>query len=200
MKTDGPRQTSAAARLVFSDPRVVPGRGRAERGGCETATPNSEQLSMEMTAQVAGLPVSLDPPAARRRAHSGGASSPNSSGCVSDAERARIVRRLRLLARFLDDAITIPGTTVSIGFDPLIGMVPGIGDALSMAISGYIIFEAKRLGASRRVLALMAANVAVDALVGLVPIAGDLADFALKANQRNLRLMGITPAMPGEVV
>ena len=119
---------------------------------------------------------------------------------LSSDERDQIVRRLRWLARLLDDAVTIPGTGYSIGLDPIIGLAPGIGDAISLAISGYIIFEGKRLGASRRTLALMVGNVVLDAVVGSVPVVGDALDFAFKANQRNLRLLGITPAMPGDRV
>ena len=113
-------------------------------------------------------------------------------------ERERIIRRLRFLARLLDDAVTIPGTNYAIGLDPVIGLAPGVGDAVSLAISGYIIFEGWRLGASRATLTRMVANVAIDALIGLVPVAGDVADVAFKANQRNLRLLGITPVKPGD--
>ncbi len=113
-------------------------------------------------------------------------------------QRARIVRRLRWLARFLDGALTIPGTRFSIGLDPIIGLVPGIGDVVSMFISAYIIFEGRRLGASNRTLVLMVVNVVLDTLVGVIPVVGDVADAAFKANQRNLLLLGITPAQPGE--
>jgi len=117
---------------------------------------------------------------------------------VGHEERARIVRRLVWLARLLDDAVQIPGTKYSVGIDPIIGLVPGVGDAVSLAISAYIIYEGKRLGASQTTVAAMVGNVALDALVGLVPVLGDIADVAFKANQRNLRLLGITPARPGE--
>ena len=97
--------------------------------------------------------------------------------------------RLRRLAWLLDSAIPIPGTRLTIGLDALIGLVPFAGDLLGVLLSGYIVAEAARLGASRSVLARMAFNIAVEGLAGLVPFAGDLFDAAWKANQRNVRLL-----------
>jgi hypothetical protein len=95
----------------------------------------------------------------------------------------------RLLARLLDDAIPIPGTSYRIGIDPLLGLVPGVGDVLGAVLSTWLLVVASRLGAPASVLARIGANVALDALVGLVPFAGDLFDFGWKANARNLRLL-----------
>lgn len=108
---------------------------------------------------------------------------------ASDRDR-RIARMVRL-ARLFDSSITIPGTRFTLGIDPLIGLIPGIGDVLSAAVSVYIIHEAHQLGASRTIVARMALNVAIDLLIGEIPILGDVFDFAFKANVRNLRLMGI---------
>lgn len=150
---------------------------------------------MDTTAHDARLPMFSDPPAARRRER------PRDDAAGLDpAERRRIIRRLRFLGRLLDDAVFIPGTKRSIGLDPLIGLIPGVGDAVSLAVSAYIIYEGRRLGASRETVALMVGNVAIDALVGTIPVLGDLADFALKANQRNLRLLGIDPAKPDDEI
>jgi len=105
---------------------------------------------------------------------------PNSPGPVW-AER---------LVRFLDDGLVLPGTSYRIGFDGLIGLLlPGAGDALSAAGSISLFYLAVRRGVPRVVLARMATNVAIDALLGAVPIAGDLFDFAWKANRKNLRLI-----------
>ena len=112
---------------------------------------------------------------------------------LSAEERARIESRLRLLARMMDTAFELPGTKFRFGMDTLIGLVPGVGDAVGAVVSAYIIAEARRLGVPRRTIARMVANVAVDALVGAVPLLGDVFDAAWKANVRNLRLMGITP-------
>jgi len=102
---------------------------------------------------------------------------------------ARVRERLSRLAWLLDSSIPIPGTGLSIGLDALIGLFPVLGDLIGVALSGYIITEAHRLGASRAVLARMAFNVAVEGIVGMVPVAGDVFDAAWKANQRNVRLL-----------
>jgi len=100
------------------------------------------------------------------------------------------IARLRRLAWLLDSSIPIPGTRLSIGLEALIGLVPFVGDLVGMILSGIILAEALRLGASKRVLARMALNIAVEGLAGAIPIAGDVFDAAWKANQRNVRLLG----------
>lgn len=99
------------------------------------------------------------------------------------------VARLDALANVLDSLVTIPGTNVRIGVDALIGLVPVVGDVLSQAISGYLIWEARRLGASRFVIGRMIANSAVDTVVGAVPFVGDAFDVAFRANKRNVALL-----------
>lgn len=96
-------------------------------------------------------------------------------------------RRLARTARLLDSSIRLPGG-YRIGWDGIIGLVPGVGDLAGLALSGWILFGAARLGVSRATLARMAMNVGVEALVGTVPVVGDLFDFAFKANERNVRL------------
>ena len=99
------------------------------------------------------------------------------------------LRRAQVVASVLDDAIRVPGTDIRFGIDPLVGLVPGLGDLLGGAASMYIILEAARAGAPASVLARMALNVGVDTLVGSVPILGDLFDFAWKSNARNVKLL-----------
>jgi hypothetical protein len=103
----------------------------------------------------------------------------------------------RVLARLLDDAIPIPGTSWRIGIDPLLGLVPGIGDALGAILSTWILVVAARLGVPATVLARMGVNVAIDAIVGVAPFLGDVADFGVKPNARNLRLLDAWLANPG---
>jgi hypothetical protein len=93
------------------------------------------------------------------------------------------------MARLLDAAIQIPGTRFRFGLDPLIGLVPGIGDIIGAMFSTFIIFQAARLGAPRSTLVRMMANVAVDTLVGEIPLLGDLFDFGWKSNIRNVALL-----------
>ena len=99
------------------------------------------------------------------------------------------LRRARVVATVLDDAIRIPGTNIRFGLDPVIGLVPGLGDLLGGAASAYIILEAARAGASASILVRMAANVGIDTLIGALPVIGDLFDFAWKSNARNVRLL-----------
>jgi hypothetical protein len=101
----------------------------------------------------------------------------------------RELERLRGLSRLLDSAIGIPGTRYSFGLDAIIGLVPGIGDAISAMFSIYIIFQAARLGVPRSILARMIGNVGVDTIIGEIPLLGDLFDVGFKSNIRNLSLI-----------
>lgn len=89
----------------------------------------------------------------------------------------------------MDTAYRIPGTRVRFGLDALIGLVPGVGDLASAALSGYLIYEARRFGLPRSAILRMIGNVAVDAAFGAVPLLGDAADVYWKANVRNLRIL-----------
>lgn len=98
-------------------------------------------------------------------------------------------KKLERLAWFLDSSIKVPGLNARFGLDGLIGLIPGVGDAIAALISSVVISEAARMGAPKVLLLKMAFNVLVDAVVGAVPLVGDLFDFAWKANQRNVRLL-----------
>ena len=100
--------------------------------------------------------------------------------------------QLRRLAWWLDEAFRIPGTRQRVGFDALIGLIPGVGDTFGALLSTYIIVEAARRGASTWTVARMLGNVAVETLFGAFPIVGDLFDVVFKANQRNMALLGDT--------
>jgi hypothetical protein len=96
---------------------------------------------------------------------------------------------LNLLASLLDDIFRIPGTAIRFGLDPLIGLVPGVGDLLTGAASFLIIFSAWQRQLPRVTVARMMANVAIDTLVGSVPILGDAFDTAWKSNRKNMNLL-----------
>lgn len=110
-------------------------------------------------------------------------------GGGNPGSRQRIRQQVDAAAWLLDSAIRLPGG-FRIGVDALLGLVPFFGDAAGVLISAYIVRQAARAGAPRSVLLRMAANVAVEGLVGMIPLAGDLFDAAWKANQRNARLLG----------
>lgn len=115
--------------------------------------------------------------------------SPRTPAPVVGAYQPLQLERLRTFSRLLDSAFVIPGTRYRFGLDALIGLVPGLGDAVSAIFSGYIILEASRLGAPKSVVTRMIGNVAVDTLVGWVPILGDLFDVAWKSNLKNMALL-----------
>jgi Domain of unknown function (DUF4112) len=109
----------------------------------------------------------------------------------SGGERSRheALQRLDFLATLLDSAILIPGTKIRFGADAVIGLVPGIGDAITTALSAWIVYEAHRLGVPRHLLVRMIGNFAIDGLFGAVPLVGDLFDVMWRANKRNMRLL-----------
>jgi hypothetical protein len=89
----------------------------------------------------------------------------------------------------MDEAIPIPGTSYRIGLDGLLGLVPGLGDAITVVMAGFMLGEARRLGLPKHQQARIAAYYGLDFLVGLVPLLGDLFDFAFKANRRSLDVL-----------
>lgn len=99
------------------------------------------------------------------------------------------LKRMRQLTRLLDNAIVIPGTKQRVGLDPLLGLVPGGGDTLSAALSGYIIIEAAIMGLPRSALTRMVINILIDTVVGSVPLFGDIFDVFSKANVRNMQIV-----------
>jgi hypothetical protein len=103
--------------------------------------------------------------------------------------RADALARITLLAKLMDNAFVIPGLNRRVGLDAVIGLVPGVGDAISAAIASYIIWEARQLGLPRWKIARMIGNVAVDTALGVVPLAGDVFDVFFKANERNMRII-----------
>jgi hypothetical protein len=108
---------------------------------------------------------------------------------AAGSTREERLARIDALARLLDTAFIIPGTGIRFGLDALIGLVPGIGDAITTAVALYIVNEARALGASRLLIARMLVNVALDGVVGAVPLVGDMFDVAFRANRRNIALL-----------
>ena len=95
----------------------------------------------------------------------------------------------RLVAHILDDLIPVPGTRYRVGLDPLIGLIPGIGDASAGAFATVILFQALGAGVPRVVIARMASNILINALVGALPGVGDLFSAWFKSNQKNYALL-----------
>lgn len=104
----------------------------------------------------------------------------------TDALQSR--RRVARVARLLDFAFAIPGTGIRVGLDPVLGLVPGAGDAVTTLLSLYVIYEAYRAGLPKSALLRMGANIAIDAIIGAVPLFGDIGDVFWRANRRNLAI------------
>lgn len=114
------------------------------------------------------------PPGARSRREGG--------GLLDD-------QMLAFLASLLDDVFHVPGTGIRFGLDPVIGLIPGVGDLITSVASFLIILAAWQRRMPKVTMARMVANVAIDTLVGAIPIAGDAFDVAWKSNRKNLALL-----------
>jgi hypothetical protein len=107
-----------------------------------------------------------------------------------DVDPRAEIEQLQRLARWMDSAIPIPGTKLSVGVDAILGLLPGVGDVASALISLHILRAAQRSGVSRLTMGRMASNVLLDSLFGSVPVAGDMFDVFWKANSKNVALLG----------
>jgi hypothetical protein len=125
---------------------------------------------------------------------------PRSAGAAAHERSARLAaaeRRLAFVTRILDDLVTVPGTRQRIGIEPVVGLIPGAGDIVSAAVGIWLVVEATRFRLPGSVVGRMVLNTLVDLVVGIVPLAGDLFDFAFKSNTRNLELFRRYAADPG---
>ncbi|MEG9437924.1 DUF4112 domain-containing protein [Edaphobacter sp. HDX4] len=96
---------------------------------------------------------------------------------------------LDILSHILDDFIRIPGTSIRLGLDGIVGLIPGIGDILGGIASCFIIFAAWMRGVPYVILARMMANVVIEVVIGTIPLVGDAFDIAWRANRRNYALL-----------
>ena len=95
---------------------------------------------------------------------------------------------IALVAKLMDSAFVVPGTKIRFGFDPIIGLIPGIGDAATALTSLLLVFQSARQGVPRVVLARMALNVLINTAVGAIPVVGDLFSVWWRSNVRNYDL------------
>ena len=102
---------------------------------------------------------------------------------------ASIRRRVEAMEQLLERSFTIPGINRPVGLDAIVGLVPVIGDFVTMAMGAYIVWEGKNLGLPKWKLARMAGNVGFDSLLGAVPLVGDVFDFLFRSNTRNLKII-----------
>jgi len=99
------------------------------------------------------------------------------------------MNKVARISKLMDKQFVIPGTNFRFGLDGIIGLIPGVGDVSSFAVSCYLLSLMAKNGASGYVMARMVLNVLIDTIIGSIPFFGDLFDFAFKANSRNIRLM-----------
>jgi hypothetical protein len=119
------------------------------------------------------------------------------------SEHDRALAALRQLKYYLDEVFRIPGTGIRVGWDPIVGAVPWVGDLLTALLSGAIVVQAHRMRVPRIVQMRMLLNIGIDLLIGVVPLAGDIADVFWKSNTRNFALLerhagDIRPATAGD--
>jgi hypothetical protein len=103
------------------------------------------------------------------------------------------------LALIMDEFIRVPGTKFKFGLDPLIGLLPGLGDTGSALVSAFALVQAARLGVPTILLARMSLNILINELVGIVPVVGDAFSFWFKSNVRNYQIIKDHAAAPGGV-
>ena len=105
------------------------------------------------------------------------------------SQQNKVIHNLDSLAKLMDSQFQIPSTKIRFGLDALIGLIPGVGDFAGFLVSGYMITVLASNGASGFVVARISFNIIIDAVIGSIPILGDIFDFAFKANERNMKLV-----------
>jgi hypothetical protein len=121
------------------------------------------------------------------RSYNSGSGSSRSYSAQVDKRAA--VARLDALAKLFDTAFLLPGTNIRFGIESIMRLVPGVGDAAASALSCWLLYEAHRLEIPKHVFARMVANVAIEGVVGAVPVLGDLFDVGFRANRRNVKIL-----------
>jgi hypothetical protein len=107
----------------------------------------------------------------------------------SPRKTTQSMARLEAIARVMDGAFMLPGTNIRLGLDAIVGLVPVAGDVISGLLSSYLIWEARRIGAPRWLVARMMANTLLDTTVGAIPVLGDAFDAMFRGNMRNMALL-----------
>ena len=112
--------------------------------------------------------------------------------------QARTLAALRKWSVLLDSAFRVPGTQLTFGLDPILGLIPGLGDLTTPLFAALLLLHGVRMRIPRVVQVRMVINALIDLLIGFIPVVGDLFDFGWKANVRNLGLLE-RYAHPGSV-
>ena len=115
-----------------------------------------------------------------------GSANPSSSTGINKKNISQIAQAL---GQLLDSSLTIPGTKIKVGLDPLIGLIPGIGDLISNGIGSSLLFLATKAGVPRIVILRMSMNIVINMVVGAIPIVGDLFSIWFKSNLQNAQIL-----------
>jgi hypothetical protein len=99
------------------------------------------------------------------------------------------VEHVEDLATLMDSQFKLPGTSINLGLDAIVGLIPVVGDTLNLGVAGYIVSRSAAAGVPKRHLTRMSWNIFIDWLIGLVPLIGDIFDVGWKANLRNARIL-----------
>jgi hypothetical protein len=110
-------------------------------------------------------------------------------GLPTGRDPAAARARVTMIEYLLERSLTIPGIRFPIGLDAVVGLVPVIGEVITLVMGAYILWEARNLGVPKWTLARMGANIAFDTAIGAIPVVGDAADFVFRSNTRNLKLL-----------
>jgi hypothetical protein len=108
---------------------------------------------------------------------------------MSVADDAKKLKWVESVSRLMDSQFKLPGTNFKFGLDPILGLIPFLGDVSTFAVSGALVLTMARHGASRNLVIRMVANIILDLIIGSIPIIGAFFDFTYKANDRNVRLL-----------
>ena len=108
---------------------------------------------------------------------------------MPDEKLSEIQDTVDRIARVMDDAIRVPGTNFRLGWDGILGFIPGIGDIVTLTSQLYLVSQALRVGMRKRIYALMIFNTLIDFLVGVIPGVGDVFDLFWKSNRKNAILI-----------
>ncbi len=107
----------------------------------------------------------------------------------TDSDLKAIQRKADRVASLMDDGIAVPGTKIRLGWDSILGILPGIGDTATLLSHIFLIVQARAVGVRKRVYVKMIVNALIDFVVGIVPVVGDLLDIFWKANRKNAELI-----------
>lgn len=115
---------------------------------------------------------------------------------TSDPQREALIATAELLAKILDTTVKIPGTPFYVGLDPLLGLIPGLGDILANLIGTVMLVLAARLHVPRIVMARMSLNLLINGTIGAIPVFGDLFSVWFRSHARNAVLLREAAATP----